>query len=237
LTSYSNDSSNNYPDQFVSQNEDWFGFAARARVFLVNTDLLPDKSKWPKSVKDLADPAWKGQGGIAKPLFGTTASHAAVLYTKLGGEKANEFFRAVADHSNVESGNKQVAINVARGVYAFGLTDTDDAIIEIEAGHRVAMIFPDQGDGQDGTLLIPNTLCITGGPNTENARKLIDFLLQQKIEERLAEGRSAQIPLHKSSEKRSRVEPDEMKVMSVDFEAAEENWDDVKKQLVEIFPL
>ena len=70
----------------------------------------------------------------------------------MGDDAADKFFQAVAANSHVESGNKQVAINVARGSYSFGLTDTDDAIVEIEAGHPVKMIFPDQGDNQSGTL-------------------------------------------------------------------------------------
>ncbi len=237
LMSYAAEQSGSFPEQFVSADADWFGFAARARVILVNTDRLPDKAQWPKSVECFADPKWKGQGGIAKPLFGTTASHAAVLYTQMGDDAADKFFQAVAANSHVESGNKQVAINVARGSYSFGLTDTDDAIVEIEAGHPVKMIFPDQGDNQSGTLLIPNTLAITGGPNPDNAKKLLDFLLRKQIEEQLADGRSAQIPLHKQSDKKSRVEPDDLKVMSLDFEAAADNWERIKERLVKIFPL
>ena len=56
------------------------------------------------------------------------------------------------------SGNKQVAQAVAGGKLAFGLTDTDDAMIEIENGMPVAIVYPDQGEGQMGTLFIPNTL-------------------------------------------------------------------------------
>ena len=155
----------------------------------------------------------------------------------MGDDAADKFFQAVAANSHVEIGNKQVAINVARGSYSFGLTDTDDAIVEIEAGHPVKMIFPDQGDNQSGTLLIPNTLAITGGPNPDNAKKLLDFLLRKQIEEQLADGRSAQIPLHKQSDKKSRVEPDDLKVMSLDFEAAADNWERIKERLVKIFPL
>ena len=237
LQPYDSAAKKNFPEQFVSPDSDWFGFAARARVFLINTDLMPNREDWPTSVKDLANPNRKGQGGIAKPLFGTTASHAAVLYTQMGDEEGDRFFNAIAENSNVESGNKQVAINVARGTYAFGLTDTDDAIIEIEAGHPVTMIFPDQAEGEKGTLLIPNTLAITKGPNAEHAKQLVDFLLRKELEQRLAVGRSAQIPLHKQSSKKSRVEPDNLKVMKVDFEEAARNWDSIKERLVKIFPL
>src|SRR5690606_8177316 len=111
---------------------------ARARVLLVNTDKLPEGER-PTSVRDLADPRWKGQGGLAYPLFGTTATHAAVLFAQWGENEAQDFFRKVKQNSEVLSGNKQVAIAVARGQLAFGLTDTDDAIVELEKGMPVAI--------------------------------------------------------------------------------------------------
>ena len=37
---------------------------------------LPEAG-WPARLRDLTDSAWKGRAGIAKPLFGTTATHAA----------------------------------------------------------------------------------------------------------------------------------------------------------------
>ena len=184
-------------------------------------------------------PIQNGKASVVWPnrFFGTTASHAAVLYSELGVEKADKFFQSVAQNAVVESGNKQVAIAVSRGQYAFGLTDTDDAIIEIEQGNPVAIVFPDQSDYQFGTLFIPNTLCITKGPNRKNARKLIDFLLQESVEEQLAKSSSAQIPIHNESTLKSRVEPEHLKVMQVDFEAAAAAWESSKAKLKEIFPL
>ena len=237
LVPYECDAMKHFPDQFVSPDSEWFGFAARARVLLVNKELLDDPQQWPDSIQDLVDPKWKRRCGAAKPLFGTSASHAAVIYTQLGDQAGDDFFESLAENANIESGNKQVARNVALGRYAFGLTDTDDAIIEIEAGHPVAMIFPDQATAKSGTLLIPNTLAITGGPNTDNAKQLVDFLLRKQIEERLATGPSAQIPLHEQAQIKSRVEPENLKVLKVDFEAVAENWEHVKKRLLKIYSL
>ena len=56
------------------------------------------------------------------------------------------------------AGNKPVAQAVSVGRIAFGLTDTDDAILEQDRGALVEIVFPDQGEGELGTLLIPNTL-------------------------------------------------------------------------------
>lgn len=225
-----------YPPAFVSKDQDWYGFAARARVLIVNTDLVP-KEKRPSSFRDLANPVWKGKCGMARPFFGTTATHAAVLYSKMGQEPAQQLFAEIAANAQIEGGNKQVAIKVARGELAFGITDTDDAIIEIEKGAPVEMVFPDQAQGGIGTLLIPNTLCIIkNGPNTENAKQLIDYLLNPDVESLLAQGASAQMPLNSKVTMRSRVAPEvELKIMEVDFQAAADHWDQTKHSLLKIY--
>ena len=80
---------------------------------------------------------------------------------------------------------------MAAGTLAFGLTDTDDALVEIERGMPVAIVYPDQGAGQVGTLFIPNTLAlIKGSPNPEEAEKLLDYLLSGDVERRV--GRRAE---------------------------------------------
>ncbi len=215
-----------YPEQYRSREGYWSGFAARARVFLVNTDLLPEGER-PDSVFDLVDEAWKGKGGYAKPLFGTTATHAAVLFEVLGEEEAQEFFRQLHANGVMFPGNKQVAEAVSGGQIAFGLTDTDDAMVEIQAGKPVEIVYPDQAEGELGTLFIPTTLAIIrGGPNPEAARKLVDHLLSAQVETALANGPSAQIPLNQELDIPVQVEsPQTIRAMEVDFEAAVEHWD------------
>lgn len=238
LEVYRSAAAENFPPQFVSADESWHGFAARARVLIVNTNLLSVPEEYPSSFFDLANPKWKGKCAMARPLFGTTASHAAVLFHQLGEEQAKKWMTEISNNAAIEGGNKQVALKVARGQYAFGITDTDDAIIEIEQAQPVAIVFPDQKENQFGTLLIPNTLClIKNGPNPERAKRLIDRLLKEDIEIRLAKGPSAQIPLNRNVTVRSRVETKDLKIMEADFQAAAENWDQTAAALEQIFPI
>jgi iron(III) transport system substrate-binding protein len=185
------------------------------------------EARRPKSIRDLADPQWSDQCAIAKPLFGTTATHAACLFAAWGDEEAKEFLIDVKRNAKIMDGNKQVAQAVAAGTLAFGLTDTDDAIVEIEAGMPVAIVYPDQGEGQPGTLFIPNTLAlIAGSPHPDAAEKLVDYLLSSDAERRLADGPSAQIPLRKGVPASPRVKtPADVRAMEVDWEAAAEKWD------------
>jgi iron(III) transport system substrate-binding protein len=216
-----------YPEMFRDADGRWHGFAARARILIVNTDLVPEAER-PSSIYDLADAKWRGKVSIAKPLFGTTATHAACLFSVLGEEAAKKFFRSLkANDIRIESGNKQVAISVAKGESAFGLTDTDDALVMMDQAYPVAIIYPDRQPDQLGTLFIPNTLAvIKGAPNPENARRLIDWLLRPEIETRLALGPSGQIPLNRNVDVELRVEsPRTVKAMDVDFADATDHWD------------
>jgi iron(III) transport system substrate-binding protein len=210
----------------------WYGFAARARVLIVNTNQVAEARR-PKSIRDLIDPQWYDRVGVAKPLFGTTATHAACLFSVLGDEKAQEFFHRLKENARIMSGNKQVARAVAAGELAFGLTDTDDAIIELESGMPVAIVYPDQGEDELGTLFIPNTLAlIKGSENGEPAERLLDYLLSPEVERRLANGPSAQIPLREGEKASDRVKtPRQVRAMEVDFAAAAERWDTTAKFL------
>ena len=198
-----------YPAEDRSPRDTWCGFAARARVLVVNTRLVKDAER-PRSIEDLADPKWRGHVGMAKPLFGASATHAACLFAYWGPEKAEDYFRRLKENKiQIVAGNKQVAVNVAAGQLAFGITDTDDALEEIEHGQPVAIVYPDQQTDGMGTLFFPNTLSVIKGcPHPDAARKLIDYLLSPEVEaegSRLRAG-AAQIPLNRMPARNSRRE-------------------------------
>jgi iron(III) transport system substrate-binding protein len=224
------------PQSYQGSDGMWYGFAARARVLIVNTELVSSDQR-PRSIHDLLDPQWSGRVGVAKPLFGTTATHAAVLFSKWGSQRAEQFFRQLKENVRIMSGNKQVARSVAEGQLAFGLTDTDDAIIELEQGRPVEMVFPDQGPEAMGTLRIPNTVCILrGAPHEQAARELVEYLLSPEVETALAKGPSAQFPVNPQVEVSSRVPtPEDVHWMEVDFEAAAAHWDQAAQFLRDLF--
>lgn len=226
-----------FADTFRDADGYWTGLAARARVLLVNTDLVPAEEE-PASLQDMADAKWRGRVGIAKPLFGTTASHAACLFAAWGEEKTDAFFKALkANDVRVESGNKSVALAVSAGRLAFGLTDTDDAIIEVEAGKPVKIVYPDAGAEQLGVLFIPNSVAvIRDGPNPEAAKQLIEYLLSPAVEIALARAKSAQIPLNPLVTEPTRVKtPAQVKAMPIDFSAAAARFSDAAEYIEKYF--
>lgn len=215
-----------FPAKDRSPQNLWFGLAARARVLIVNTNQVPEERR-PKSIRDLTDPQWYERCGIAKPLFGTTATHATCLFAAWGDEKAKEFFRGVKQNARIMSGNKQVAEAVAAGSLAFGLTDTDDALVEIEKAMPVTIVYPDQNADQVGTLYIPNTVSLMkNSPHAKEAEQLLDYLLSADVEKKLAAGPSAQIPLRNGLAASPKVKtPPEIRAMTVDWSAAADKWD------------
>jgi iron(III) transport system substrate-binding protein len=226
-----------YPAAYRDPEGYWHGFAARARVLIVNTKLVGKRDR-PTSILDLADPRWRGRAAMAKPLFGTTATHAACLFAVWGDRRAEKFFKKLKRNEvQIVSGNKQVAMAVGGGRAAFGITDTDDALAEIEKGMPVVIVYPDQQPGGLGTLFIPNTLAILRGcPHPAAAKKLVDYLLSPEVEAMLAAGPSAQIPLNPNVPTPKRVKlPRTIRPTKVDFNAAAEKWDAAAKFLQDEF--
>jgi iron(III) transport system substrate-binding protein len=236
LEPYEPPNATDFPAMYRSPAGLWHGFAARARILIVNTSRVKEDDR-PTSIKDLIDPQWRGQVGIAKPLFGTTATHAACLFATWGDEPAKQFFDALADNAQIMAGNKHVAEAVAAGQLAFGLTDTDDAMVEIEKGMPVEIIYPDQQADGLGTLFIPNTVAILkGAPHPVEARRLVEYVLSPAVEDALAHGPSAQIPLNSKVRTKPRVEtPQTVRTMQVDFNKAGRLWPEVTKYLRDKF--
>jgi iron(III) transport system substrate-binding protein len=233
-----------FPAWTKAKDGTWQAFAARARVLIVNTNLVKDADR-PKSLLDLTDPKWKGRVAMAKPLYGTTATQAACLFEVLGTDAATAFFRGLkANGVGIVAGNKQVAVEVAAGRFAVGLTDTDDALIEVNAGKPVAVVYPDR-DGHPkhdrlGVTYIPNTLAVVkGSPNPAAASVLVDYLLRPETETALAEGGGFQIPLNPNVKAKlhpALVTPSQVKIMAVDFEKAADLWEETQRFLRNEFP-
>ena len=222
LQAFDSVAAKDYPKRFKDSDRFWYGFAARARVLLVNVDLV-EKGDMPTSIGDLIDPKWRGKCAVARPLAGTSATHAAALFATMGSDLAKTFFLSLKKNRvKMESGNKSVAQSVSSGRVLFGLTDTDDAMIEIDKGRHVAIVYPDSGKNQMGVLFIPNTLSIVkGAPNPTAAKALVEFLLSMEVETILAKSPSAQIPLNPKVKVKAKVKtPAEIKSMKVDFAKA-----------------
>lgn len=181
------------PAAFRAADGTWTGLAARARVLLVNRDRLGDGER-PRSIRDLADPRWRGQTTIANPLFGTTTMHVAALASVWGDDELRAFLDRLRENEvRVASSNGEVKRLVASGQVAFGLTDTDDAHVALGEGEPVEVVVPDQ-DGMGALIMPTSVVLMAGAPHPAAGRRVIDCLLSAAAEEQLATS-AAHIPL------------------------------------------
>jgi iron(III) transport system substrate-binding protein len=192
LDPYIGPSHQRIPDAHKDPDGHWAGFGSRARVIIVNTDILPDP--------DLASlEAQIAQGdlsrfAIAKPIYGTTLTHYTILWHHLGAEAAQAWHQSILDRgARIVLGNATTKDLVAAGVCDFAFTDTDDFALAQIAGAPVTAL-PARVAGRP--IAIPNTVALLkGAPNPKAARAFIDFLLSEEVELALARSPARQVPL------------------------------------------
>ncbi|MCE7056231.1 extracellular solute-binding protein [Algoriphagus sp. AGSA1] len=222
------------PDHFKEKNNHWIGFSARARVLIYNKNLIASDSL-PQSVFDFTNPSYKGGFAIANPLFGTTTFHMAALFVAHGDAQAKQWMNDIkANGVVVTASNGDVKKQVMNGELAFGLTDTDDAFEAKKESDAVDYIFLDQQENGIGTLIMPNALSlIKGSPNSENGKKLMDYLLTRETETKLAKS-CAQMPLIKGTEVPENVPSlDNINPMKVDFKETSDKLEAIQSWLKE----
>ena len=237
LEAYSSPSAEGIPAEYRDAEARWTGFGGRARVFLVNTEALTPE-RFPTGLSDLLDPARDpARIGLAYPVFGTAAAQAAALYALWGPQRAEAYFSDLAERGiRIVDGNSVVRDLVAEGQLDWGLTDTDDACGAVERGAPVEIVFPDQGDGEIGTLVIPNSVgLIRGGPNPEAARRFVDWLLRPETEARLIGDGWIQLGLHPGIEAPACLEVGAIRGYDVSPAEAADQIDAAKADMAEIF--
>ncbi len=205
----------------------WCGFSARIRVFVVRKGA----QKRPASIMDYTDPEFKGKGVIANPLFGTTTSHIAALFTVWGAERTEAFMNAMKRNGvAISTSNGESADIVAMGAADFALVDSDDAVNRIRQGKPVTMVYPDQEEGGLGCFVVPNVaVLIKGAKHPSEAKLLIDYLLSKETERKLAFADCAQIPLHKGVAVPPELKPlEQIRTMDVDYAKVAEELEKIQ---------
>jgi iron(III) transport system substrate-binding protein len=191
------------PAQYKDDQGRWTGFAARMRVWIINSKEFP-KGKVP-SLWDDSPLTDVKRAAIANPLYGTTLTHFSILWQLRGGPAVKAWYADIREHGiRILAGNARTKDAVADGVCDYGWTDTDDCFEAID-DHKPVTMEPIQINelakshpryGNPYTIVIPNTASLVkGARHRENAEKLIDFLLSAETELTLAQSKSRQIPL------------------------------------------
>ena len=180
------------PPQYKDPEGYWTGFAARLRVYIVNTERMEPTEQ---AIQQRLESGDLSRMAVAQPMYGTTLSHYAVLWDLWGPEKLKEWHRRMRAQGVREVSGNATAMNlVAQGTCDFAWTDTDDFFVAKDRGDPVAMVPLRVGDGR--TICIPNSVAVIKGTEKKDlAARLVDYLLSAENELALARSKSRQIPL------------------------------------------
>lgn len=190
-----------WPADLRGAGGDWYAFAQRARVIVYSTQRVQDP---PRTLAALGEPEWTGRVGMARPQFGTTRGHVGALL-HLWGQKNYQSWLLGLEYRRVRlyDGNASVVRAIAQGEIDVGLTDTDDVWAGQRNGWAVDLVYEaddlEAGQGglpSPGAMVVPNTLAlVAGGPNPDQGRALIDFLLSPRVESMIAASDSGNVPV------------------------------------------
>ena len=177
------------PLRFRARDGSWTGVSGRSRVLIVNTEELP-VSEAPKSIFELTDPRWKGK------LVGPDITNASFLgwVTAMRLERGDEFTRSYLEglkrngYETLKS-NDDAAVAVGRGEFPIGLVNHYYVAIHRKEGAPVAAVYTDQQPGGYGTIInAASAAIVQGADHEEQARRLVDYLLQPDVQREFASG-------------------------------------------------
>jgi len=163
--------------KFYNDEGYWYGFAMGALAIGVNTKRWESKygeKPYPKTWEDLLDPAFEGEVIVASPLHsGTAYTFTATILQGMGEEKGWEYIRELDKNvAHYTTSGAAPARSVAAGEFTLAITFGYDQVQIARGGYPLKIIYPPKTGPEIMAMAI-----IKDGPNTETAKKFIDWML------------------------------------------------------------
>lgn len=178
LVPYSGEGLSDVHRAFRAEDGAWVGFSARTRVIMYNTDMLSPEEA-PQSVLELAEPEWRGRVALAQSSNESLIAQITAIRLVLGDEAAASWMKGVMANDPVFfSGHTGIRQAVGKGEFPVGLVNHYYYHLEREEGSPVGVVYPDQMEGEMGTVVnVAGGAIVSGGPNPEAARRFMEFML------------------------------------------------------------
>jgi iron(III) transport system substrate-binding protein len=184
------------PAAYVSSKKDWIGFAARSTVLAYNSGSVP-KDQLPASIMDMADPAWKGQVGIAPSGADFQAIVSAVVAVE-GAAKAEAWLKGLQDNAKIYRNNIAILSAVNSGEIKTGIiyhyywyqdraeSGANSKNVELEFfGHKDPGAF----------LSTSGAGVLKSSKHAEDAQKLVNYLTGKEGQEALVASNALEYPV------------------------------------------
>lgn len=187
----------------------------------------------PKTWADVQGPAFKGAYGIANPALSGTAYMSVSLLVKQFGWGYIEALRA--NGAKMGKGSGQVVDDTASGDLLASLAVDYITLDKVDKGATLALVYPEE------MLVIPSPIAILkGSPNTEAAKKFVDFVLSKEGQTIIAQEGTLPVrsdvqvpdrfPLPPVADAMKRAIPVDYKAMMADKEATIKKFTDIMQK-------
>jgi len=186
----------------------WVGIAARSTVFVYNPAKLPEKDL-PKSLMDLASPAWKGRWAASPAGADFQAIVAAVLEQK--GEAATlEWLKGMKANFTAYRGNSSVlkAVNAGQvdsGVIYHYYAFVDQAKTGENSKNTALHYFKHQDPG--AFVSISGGGVLASSKHQEEAQKFLQYITGKQGQEVLRTGNSFEYAVGKDTASNPKLVP------------------------------
>jgi iron(III) transport system substrate-binding protein len=205
-------------DGYHPSTNDWVGIAARSTVLVWNPDKISE-AELPKSIMDLADPAWKGKWGAAAGGADFQAIVSAILATQ-GEEKTSAWLKGLKDGAQVYQNNIAVMKAVNAGQVPVGIMYhyywyRDQALTKAGSKNTKLLYFRHQDPG--AFVSISGGGVLTSSKHAENAQKFLAFVTSKEGQEMLASSDAKEYAVGKGIASDAALEPlDSLEAPDVD---------------------
>jgi len=186
----------------------WVGIAARSTVFVYNPAKLPEKDL-PKSLMDLATPAWKGRWAASPAGADFQAIVAAVLQQK--GEAATlEWLKGMKTNSTAYRGNSSVlkAVNAGQvdsGVIYHYYAFVDQSKTGENSKNTALHYFKHQDPG--AFVSISGGGVLKSSKHQEEAQKFLQYITGKQGQDVLRTGNSFEYAVGKDATSNPKLVP------------------------------
>jgi iron(III) transport system substrate-binding protein len=180
-----------YMDKVPASSRDpqnrWHASQTFNMVIIYNPKLVAPEDV-PKGWADLLNPKFKGKIAHADPAKSSSALAALNIQLKVMGgdnEKGWGYMKKFVENldGKVLGSSSATFKGVSDGEYAVGITYEQAALKYMRAGADLKVVYP-----IEGTVNFPGPIALVkGGPNPENAKKFIDFVMSEDAQAPLGE--------------------------------------------------